>query len=171
MNFHAPTRDELLALEEKYARIAALRRARLLGEPVPERAVFKALAEQFPGALRELDMLPMDVIEMRRRALAEVLSGALLEPWMTWLIAYHALMRVALWIKLRTAKQPDVTPERAAFLVQSVTREFGFGVEEGFVVEVARPAMGRLNTVVLRRLELIFGVNAEEIRAEIWGKR
>lgn len=171
MNFAVPTREELLALDGKYAQIEALRRARERGEEVPERTVFKELAAQFPGALRELDMLPMSVIEARRQALARVLGGDSIEPWMAWIVTYHALMRIALWIKLRTAKQPDVTMDRAAFLVRGIEREFGFGVEEQFVVDVARPHAGRLNAVVLGRLEKLFGVSASEIREAIFRKR
>lgn len=169
MRFGAPTREELLALEAKYAQLEALRRARERGESIPERAVFKSLAGQFPGALRELDKLPMDVIEMRRQQLGIAVAGGLVQPWMAWMVAYHALLRAALWIKMRTAKQPDVTNERAAFLVRGVADEFGFGVDIEFVVAVARPHAGRINAVVLGRLEMIFGVPAGEIRWELFG--
>lgn len=171
MNWQSPTRDELLALEGKYAQLETLRRAREKGEPVPERAVFKALAERFPGALRELDMLPMDVIEKRRQALGMAITSGLVEPWMSWMVAYHALVRVALWIKIRTAKQPDVTPERMVFLTQTITREFGFGVDEAFVKDVARPREGRINAVVLGKLEELFAVSAGEIRMGLFGRR
>jgi hypothetical protein len=171
MSFGAPTREELIALHGKYVQIEELRRARERGEAVPERAVFKALAEQFPGVLRELDSLPMSVIEARRQALSRVLAGETIESWMAWMAAYHTLMRTALWIKLRTAKHPDVNAERAAQLVRGVEREFGFGVDEQFVVDVARPRTGRINVVVLERLEKLFGVSANEIRREIFGKR
>jgi len=170
MIFGAPTREELLALHEKYMQIEELRRARERGDAVPERAVFKALADKFPGVLRELDSLPMSVIETRRKALARALAGEAIESWMAWIAAYHALMRAALWIKLRTAKQPDVNAERAAQLVNSIEREFGIGVDEQFVVDVARPQMGRINVVVLGRLEKVFAVSASEIRAVMFGK-
>jgi hypothetical protein len=171
MIFGAPTREELLVLHGKYVQIEELRRARERGDVVPERAVFKTLAEQFPGVLRELDTLPMPVIEARRQALSRVLEGETSEPWMAWIVAYHALMRAALWIKLRTAKQPDLDAERAALLALRIQREFGFGVDEQFVVDVARPQMGRINVVVLRRLEKIFAVSASEIREAIFCKR
>jgi hypothetical protein len=171
MTFGTLTREELLALEAKYAQMESLRRARERGEPIPERAVFKALAEQFPGVLRELDTLPMDVIEKRRQAVVGALGGGLVETWMAWMATYHALMRAALWIKIRTAKQPDVTTDRMVFLVLGVTNEFGFGVDEAFVVDVARPQAGRLNAVVLGRMAMMFGVSVVEIRKVLFGGR
>jgi len=170
MRFGAPTRDELLALEAKYAQVLLLRGAHERGEPIPERGVFKAFAERFPGVLRELDTLPLDVVTTRRLALGEAALGGVVEPWMAWMVAYHELMRAALWMKLRTAKQPDVTNERMVFLVRGVANEFGFGVDESFVVDVVRPHSGRLNAMVLGRLEVMFGVPVAEIRkALFWG--
>ena len=98
MKFGAPTRDELVALEAKYVQMESLRQAHERGEPIPERMVFKSLAERFPGVLRELDTLPMDAITSRRQALGVAGSGGVVEPWMAWVVAYHGWMRAALWI-------------------------------------------------------------------------
>ncbi len=166
-----PTRDELVALEEKYSQLEGLRRGRERGETIPDRSVFKRLAERFPGALRELDTLPMHVIEERRRQLGQTLAGDEVAPWMAWIAAYHRLMRVALWIKLRTAKAPDIGDERMAFLLRNITNEFGFGLEESFVRDVAKPRSGRIHAVVFARLGEMFGVTEVELRAEILGAR
>ena len=171
MKFGAPTRDELLALEAKYVQMESLRQAHERGEPIPERIIFKSFAGRFPGVLRELDTLPMDAITSRRQALGVAVSGGVVEPWIAWMVAYHGLLRAALWIKIRTAKQSDVTKERMAFLLRGVTNEFGFGVDEAFVVDVARPRTGRLNAVVLERLEMMFGVSVVEIRKELFKGR
>jgi hypothetical protein len=171
MRFVAPTRDELLALEAKYVQMESLRQSRERGEPIPGRMVFKSLAERFPGVLRELDTLPMDVIIFRRHALGEAITRGIVAPWIPWMVAYHELMRAALWIKIRTAKQPDVTNERMTFLLRGITNEFGFGVDESFVLDVVRPRAGRLNAVVLGRLEIIFGVPVAEIRKGLFGGR
>ena len=80
-------------------------------------------------------------------------------------------MRAALWIKIRTAKQPDVTTERMVFLVRGVASEFGFGVDESFVMDVARPRAGRLNAVVLGRMAVMFGVPVVEIRKGLFAGR
>lgn len=170
MKLGAPTRDELLALEGKYAQIEALRQARERGEPIPDKAVFKALADRFPGALRELDRLPMAAIAWRRQQLAMALENGVVAPWMAWMVAYHELLRVALWIKLRMAKRPELTNERMVFLVRGVAEEFGFGVDESFVTDVVRPRAGRINGVVLARLAVTFGVPEDEIRKGLFGE-
>ena len=157
-------------LDEKYAQLEELRRARARGEPIPERAVFKRLAERFPGALRELDTSPMERIEKRRQQLAVAIHGGLVEPWMAWMTAYHELMRIALWVKIRTAKQPDITPARMVFLVQGIEKEFGFGVDESFVRDVARPQGGRINRVVLGRIAGMIGATEEDVRAGLFGE-
>ncbi len=166
-----PTRDELLALEGKYTQLEALRRARERGEPIPERAYFKALAERFPGALRELDTLPMHVIEERIVQLRQTLGGESVAPWMAWVAAYHRLMRVALWIKLRTAKDRHFGNERMAFLQLGIADEFGFGMDESFIRNVAEPVGGRIHAVVFARLEGMFGVTEVEIRSVVLGTR
>ena len=51
----SPSPDELLALSRKYDTLAKLRRARSRGGAVADRATLRALAREFPGALRELD--------------------------------------------------------------------------------------------------------------------
>lgn len=171
MTFGVPTREELALLDAKYAQIEALRLSRERSEPLPERAVFKALSERFPGALRELDTLPMDVVAKRRQMLGEAIAGGAIAPWMAWMVAYHALLRAALWIKLRTANTPDVPSERIESLVRGVSGEFELDVDVQFVMDVVRPHAGRLNAVVLHRLELVFGVPAVDIRAALFPRR
>src|SRR5262249_1042101 len=61
----AVTREALGRLAHKYARLLELRRDRAAGKPIPERAVFRVLADEFPGALYELDTLPLDALEAR----------------------------------------------------------------------------------------------------------
>ncbi|HRI64305.1 MAG TPA: hypothetical protein PK156_08700 [Polyangium sp.] len=169
MNWPEPTRDDLRGLEEKYAQLESLRQARERGEPIPERAVFKRLAERYPGVLRELDTLPMEVIQRRREQLELATNGGVVEPWMRWMVAYHALLRMALWVKMRTAKDPSVTAERMVFLVRRLEEEFGFGVDESFVRDVARPRGGRINHVVLGRLAGMFGVTVGDLRGSLFG--
>ncbi len=171
MSSSGPTRDQLTLLESKYAEILALRQARDRGEPMPEKHVFKALAERFPGVLRELDTLPLEVVENRLLALRAAGVDGPIEPWMAWMSAYHALVRVALSIKLRTAKRQELSPDRLIFLARTAGTEVGFGVDEQFVMEVARPRAGRINAVVMARLETMFGVPEMEIRKALFPGR
>src|SRR5262249_52406116 len=110
------TPTDLARLAYKYETLAELRRARAAGEAPPARSVFKALATEFPGALNELDMLPLDVIDERAAALSRAAGGAPTEPWMDWLFAYHALMRAALHVKARLARTRVVSDDEAASL-------------------------------------------------------
>jgi hypothetical protein len=101
-------------------------------QPLDRRASLRALAAEWPGALRELDTLPTDEIERRLDACA---AGAD-EPWMAWMLRYHELMRAALAI--RRGERP--------------------AVDEAFARAVRRPQHGRLNVVVFAALGRELGV-------------
>src|SRR5689334_13660305 len=99
-----PALDPWAALLRKYETLAALRRDKAKSGVNAPRAVFRALAREFPGALRELDTLPLDEIDRRAHELSQVVSGtADPSPWMAWMHAYHATMRAALFLKPRVA--------------------------------------------------------------------
>jgi hypothetical protein len=139
----------LARLAHKYERLAELRRARARGEPIPDRAVFRALAGEFPGALYELDRLPLEEIDARRSALGAALAGAPEADWMRPMAAYHALYRAALYVKLRTAKGRPLGAEEAAALAAAAARHAAIDVDIAFVMAVARPDGGRIGPIVL----------------------
>ncbi|MDC0743437.1 hypothetical protein [Polyangium mundeleinium] len=168
MKTSAPSREALAALEGKYAEIAALRRARDRGEPLPARAVFKALAERFPGALHELDTLPLDVVDARLAALQAALAGGVIEPWMAWMASYHALLRAGLHIRIRTTKDRARGGERASELAAEASAHAGIEIDVTFVHAMLRPPKGRLVGVVYARLEALFGEPAASIRATLF---
>jgi len=60
-----PQADDLVRLAAKYRTLARLRRERAAGADLPPPATFKVLAREFPGALQELDTLPLDLIDER----------------------------------------------------------------------------------------------------------
>lgn len=107
------SRRELSALADKYRRLFALRVEHERTGKVADRNVLRALAAEFPGALRELDRLPLDEIERRAEALTLAASGGPVEPWMRWCIAYHALLRAALFVKAEVAKGIAIDEELA----------------------------------------------------------
>jgi hypothetical protein len=153
---------DLAPLARKYERLLELRRARARGEPIPERGVFKALAGEFPGCLAELDTLPLGELEARLGAIARALEGAPEEPWMAWMVGYHALFRTALAIKGRVRDKEALGAER----VRRIARESG--VDEAFVLAVAKPPGGRLATIVLAALERTFGQPAAIIKRALF---
>jgi hypothetical protein len=153
----SPPREELGRLADKYQQIGALRRARARGEAVPPASVFRALARAFPGSLNELDTLPLDDVDARAEALARAAAGGEVLPWMIWLADYHALLRAALWLKVRLGRGATIDPARAEALAGSASAHAGAAVDAEFVYAVARPPGGRLVTVVLARLEATHG--------------
>jgi hypothetical protein len=159
--FASPSGEELLALARKYQSIAELRRAREAGGDVAPRAVLRALAREFPGALKELDTLPMDDIEHRVRALSLAAKGANVEPWMKWMIAYHATMRAALFVKARVARAPLLANKIVRETAAQATQRSGLPIDEAFVRAVAAPPKGRLNWVVFERLAAELGTTPE----------
>jgi len=160
-----PLPSDLARLAHKYRTIGELRRARSRGEPVPERDVFRALSSEFPGVLSELDTLPLEEIDRRADSLALAAEGAAIEPWMAWIHAYHALMRAALFIRLRTARARS---EITAAMAEKASERSGIRVDEAFAQTVARPPGGRINAVIYARLSAIFGVPATDVKRAIF---
>ncbi|WP_437970693.1 hypothetical protein WMF04_15995 [Sorangium sp. So ce260] len=168
----APLSPEVLSqLARKYRTLAELRRARAAGEAIPERAVFRALAGEFPGALNELDNLPLDEIERRHDALARALSGGVEERWMAWMHGYHALMRAALYVKIRVARRQELSESEAAALAERAARHAGVAVDAAFVIAAKTPPDGRLNRLVLGHLAALSGASPAEIRGTLFPRR
>jgi hypothetical protein len=158
-----PSREELLALLRKYETLAELRRERAAGGAAAERSVLRALAREFPGALRELDTVTLDDIDTRRAALGAASAGGAVEPWMTWMVAYHATMRAALVVKARLSRARHLSDAIVANVREEASRRTGLSIDEAFVQSVARPPHGRLNRAVFERLGQNFGVSPDEI--------
>ena len=156
-----PSPSELRDIRDKHARIAALRDAheREGRAEEPPRAELASLAARWPGALRELDDLPRDVLAARLAELdAALASGGPVAPWARAQIAFHALARGALSAKRWLAGRHEIDDGiRRAF------EETFRGDEEALawsdrLDEVARPPRGRVLSLVwsalAARLEL-----------------
>jgi hypothetical protein len=155
---------ELTRLGAKYRALAELRRAGAPDESDADRARLRAVAAEFPGALRELDTLPTDELDARAAALDVAAAGGAVAPWMLWLHAYHALMRAALRVKRASAgvgvNRPRGMPARGGLSEQALAElaaEAGLPLDERFVADVLAPPHGRLNVVVFARLGALFG--------------
>lgn len=154
------SRGDLEALARKYQILGDLRRARERGEGVAPRELLRDLASEFPGALNELDTLPLGEIDRRADRIEAALRGEPPEPWIAWLSGYHALFRAALAIKLLSARAHPLDAERAGQLVARAKSRAGGAalyIDEAFVRGVANPPGGRVNTVVFERLSAVFG--------------
>ena len=170
-----PAPTDLLELAEKYRALAALRARRdAAGEPDrarEARAALRALAERHPGCLRELDTLGGAEIARRAQAAAAAGAGGPGEPWMTWIWAYHRLMRAALAIKRAVGGGPAPEREQRAALAAEASAAAGWAIDVDFVTAAARPAQGRLGPVVLRRLAALYEVPAAEVSAALFPAR
>ena len=128
-----------------------------------ERGTLRALAKEFPGALRELDTLALAEIARRRRALSRAARGGAIESWMAWMVAYHATMRAALVIKVKLGKSRPISDATMRAVITDAARRTGVHADRSLVRSVARPPQGRLNVVVFERLGQKFALPADEI--------
>ena len=148
-----PSADCLRGLARKYTALAALRGRRDGAGPAAARAELRALAEEFPGCLRELDTLGAAELARRAAACGAARGGGPVEPWMLWIDGYHTLMRQALAARRgRAAGQVSDT-------------------DDDFHRAVLSPPGGRMGVVVLRALALRFGVPAATIAGTLFPPR
>lgn len=155
--------ERLSRLLYKYETLAALRRDRASGAPIPEKAVFKKLAGEFPGALHELDRLTMEEIAARAKALREALDGGPAAPWMGAMATYHALYRAALYTKARLAKRQALSDDLRADLARAASRHAGIEVGPAFVSAAANPPAGRIGALVVAEVAARTGEAASDV--------
>ncbi len=142
-------------LREKYAEMRALREADAHADVVDPRPRLRALAARFPGALRELDELPLDVIVSRLAELEAVERGELPVPrWARAQCLYHGWMRAALGARRAAGRDRD--RGRAARWIETQHRP---GDDDPSVDALAqaldgvlRPPHGRLNQWAFERV-------------------
>lgn len=171
LNLKSPDEAALASLLRKYEELLRLREERAEGKPLPERRVFRALASELPGALRELDTLPVETLRARADDVRRAMQGAALEPWIPMMLGYHALLRAALRIRLRGAKERDVSDERAAKLASDASAHAGLDVDTAFVRAVLDPPGGRIVGTVVARLSALLSIPPQQVHALISKRR
>lgn len=154
----APT--GLVALARKYRALAALREAHARGEPTADRATLRALAGEFPGALRELDRLPLEVIRARAAALEAAARGGVVEPWMAWLDAWHRILVAALAVRAGHDRGAAVDDARAEAIALDASARAGIEVDARFVRAAIAPPGGRVVVAARAEIEARFGADA-----------
>lgn len=141
-------------------------------EPDPRPAMAR-LAERYPGALREIDTLPLTSITARIDALRSAeRSPSRAEPWMIAQIAFHRFARGALATKRWLAGKRSVTPAlRAAFRRATATLPRGADARlfAGDLEAIAAPPRGRLMDVVHARVAQALDVTTVEARTLVFG--
>lgn len=141
-------------------------------EPDP-RAEMADLADDFPGALREIDELPLEVIVARIERLSTAdAEPSNAEPWMIAQVAFHRLARGALVAKRWLGRRKDVTPEdEEAFAraLPSLRHRSDAELFSGDLARIGRPPRGRLMDLVHARLAAVLAVTETEARALVFG--
>ncbi|HMJ13259.1 MAG TPA: hypothetical protein VK524_17685, partial [Polyangiaceae bacterium] len=133
------TRSDLIALARKYEILAELRRAQYHMSFVEARAPLRRLAREFPGALRELDLLPLDEIDRRADALRAAAQTGETAPWMEWLHEYHSRLRLALSVKRQLPGRRALDDGTARQMAETLGAEHGCVCDAAFVQAVLRP--------------------------------
>ncbi len=157
--------SRLHALARKYRTLGAVRRDKLrTGEHTPRESM-RALAREFPGSLRELDVLPLAELDSRATRLEAAARSGAAEPWMLWMADFHALLRAALLIKARLHGARTVDATRALELARAA------GVDAAFAAACAAPPGGRLQAVVLARLSSLHGLPEAALAAALFARK
>ena len=168
----------LSALRDKYERMLRLRLLHVrahedpdFAEPDPRRAMAE-LAREFPGALRELDELPLDAIHGRIAALtAAERDDAQVLPWMRAQVGFHRLARGALAVKRWLGGRPLTPAIEASFARALATLPAEVAPWASSLAAIARPPRGRVLDLVYARLAAELGVDLDTARAAVMPAR
>jgi hypothetical protein len=141
----------------------ATRAAGWEGSEPATRPAMRALAEEFPGCLRELDRLGAPELARRAELLAEAtteqVANAEAERWIGWIWTYHCLVAAALAARSRRAlpgPEDDALPP--SFLA-------------AFVQASRDPACGALSQVAIAFVARHSGATAADVAATLFPAR
>lgn len=167
---------DLRALRDKYERMLRLRQLHARAkqeadfvEPDP-RPAMSALARAFPGALREIDELPIDVIHARidELAAAEV-DPSRITAWMTVQASFHRLARGALAVKRWLGGRPLTPDVHAAFAaaLAAMPERADAALWSEDLAAIAKPPRGRVMDLVYARLARELAIDVAAARAAV----
>lgn len=158
--------EPLSGLLDKYRRLLRLR---TYPAAMPPRDELRAISSAYPGALRELDRLPLGAIESRLSELERTLArGGPPELWMRLQISYHGYMRAALRIKRWSQRWPDDAVsaglELARRYVPAEDEPPLEHLDAATLRTICSPPQGRLNPVVLAAVARMHGVHPDQVQ-------
>jgi hypothetical protein len=163
---------DVRGLREKYTRMRTLRvlheqkkQDPSFEEPDP-RNEMASLAEEFPGALREIDVLPLEVIEDRIKelTLCEKDPERARAAWMVAQTLFHRVARGALKTKRWLGKRKTITTEiRERFTSELVNRNSDLSdFTDDDLPAIANPPNGRVMEIVHAKVALMAGITTAE---------
>jgi hypothetical protein len=146
-------------LLEKYLEMRELRRLDAAGKLADPKPRMRALAKRFPGALREIDELPPEIIQKRIDALEKEGEP---ERWMIAMARFHEAMRDVLAIK-RVIGRRKPTPALRRAARRACSGDWDLD-------RVARPPGGRLTDVVFEHVAEEMGITPRAARELVFGR-
>jgi hypothetical protein len=167
---------DLRALRDKYEQMLCLRRLHARAKEEPDfiepdpRPAMVALARRYPGALREIDVLPIADIEHRIAELhAAEADASRIATWMNAQAEFHRLARGALAVKRWLAGRsltPEIDEAFAAALSAMPERDDVLPWKDDLAA-LASPPRGRVMELVFVKLASVLGVELSEARRAV----
>lgn len=153
-----------------------MRRVHDSGVEHEPRDAMRGLAGEFPGALREIDELPVLMIARRIDQLTRVIDQRQPpEPWMLWMVDYHGYLRAALRIKRMGLPLDDLDVALARLQRDYVPASDEPPVEifltRPALLAVLKPLDGRLNRWAFERVAERHAVSVDEVDAALFPAR
>jgi hypothetical protein len=168
------TRHTLEQLGSKYREMLEMRLVHASGDEDEDEARRRmvGLASRFPGALREIDDLEIDIIRDRISRLDATLGGeAEVEPWMVAVGLFHSLARGALrakrWLAGRKSVDDAAAREFASFMQLAGPEDALAWTEH--LANIASPPGGRIMNLVFERIATSLGTTPQEARRLVFG--
>ena len=162
-------RTDLKALREKYEEMLRLRRETDGSDP---RRRMADLASRFPGALREIDDLPLASIEARVHALGVAEEGGEAAAWMEAIHLFHTLTRGALCAK-KWLSRPQGDRHRCPgrFRARPIGALLGedAGAWSNDLAQLADPPRGRVPDLGYDKMSALLDLPPDEERALVFG--
>jgi hypothetical protein len=155
------------ALCGKYEKLCDLRQRQQTD--VAPRAELVALASAFPGALRELDCLPVEELERRAALLRAVLDDrAQVERWMVLQISYHGFMRAVLRIRRLLLVVQDGSESQSLAYTPALDEPELQRFDAEALAVIRKPPGGRLNPWVVTQVAKDHAVSEACIENALW---
>jgi hypothetical protein len=166
--------ESLRKLVVKYTEMHRLRVLAVEAPHADPRVEMAALAAQFPGALREIDELPLEEIASRLASLSRALEDpAAAEPWMPAVLGFHELTRGALALKKWLSGRKTIAGGDRAEL-EKIAASLPDGpamlVWVDDLAAIAQPPRGKITDLVFARLAEMLAISENEARALVFTK-
>lgn len=154
-------------LLEKYREIRRLRTAPT--EVAAPREALVALAQRFPGALRELDAMPLETIERRIAELERAIAKDQAAPWMEAQALFHPLARGALAAKAWLGGRRAITADDEASFAKAFPEGDDAHPWKDHLAEIASPPRGRITDLVCAHVAAELQEDPAQIRHRLFG--